>query len=47
MKVLPAVDILNRKCVQLVGGDPSTKIFENEDPLSNEVVRVFRLFAFD
>ncbi|MDY1591014.1 MAG: 1-(5-phosphoribosyl)-5-[(5-phosphoribosylamino)methylideneamino]imidazole-4-carboxamide isomerase [Methanofastidiosum sp.] len=34
MKVLPAVDILNRKCVQLVGGDPSTKIFENEDPLT-------------
>ncbi len=33
MKVLPAVDILNRKCVQLVGGDPDTKIFENADPI--------------
>lgn len=33
MKVFPAVDILNRKCVQLVGGDPDSKIFENEDPL--------------
>ncbi|KYC52043.1 MAG: Imidazole glycerol phosphate synthase subunit HisF [Candidatus Methanofastidiosum methylothiophilum] len=34
MKVLPAVDILNRKCVQLVGGDPNTKVFENTDPLT-------------
>lgn len=34
MKVLPAVDILNRKCVQLVGGDPDTKVFENADPLT-------------
>lgn len=33
MKVLPAVDILNRKCVQLVGGDPNTKIFENAGPI--------------
>jgi phosphoribosylformimino-5-aminoimidazole carboxamide ribotide isomerase len=34
MKVLPAVDILNRKCVQLVGGDPATKVFEDTDPLT-------------
>lgn len=34
MKVLPAVDILNRKCVQLVGGDPDTRVFENPDPLT-------------
>ncbi len=34
MKVLPAVDILNRKCVQLVGGDPNNKIFEYTDPLT-------------
>ena len=34
MKVLPAVDILNKKCVQLVGGDPNTKVFENADPLT-------------
>ena len=34
MKVLPAVDILNKKCVQLVGGDPSAKVFEGEDPLT-------------
>ena len=34
MNVLPAVDILNRKCVQLVGGDPGSRIFENEDPLT-------------
>jgi len=34
MIVLPAVDILNRKCVQLVGGDPDSKVFENADPLT-------------
>ena len=34
MKVLPAIDILNRNCVQLVGGDPNTKIFEHADPLT-------------
>ena len=34
MKVLRAVDILNRKCVQLVGGDPGKKVFENADPLT-------------
>ncbi|NMC60002.1 MAG: 1-(5-phosphoribosyl)-5-[(5-phosphoribosylamino)methylideneamino]imidazole-4-carboxamide isomerase [Candidatus Methanofastidiosa archaeon] len=34
MKVLPAVDILNRKCVQLVGGDPDNKVFEDTDPLT-------------
>ena len=34
MKVLPAVDLLNRKCVQLVGGDPDIKVFENPDPLT-------------
>jgi len=34
MIVLPAVDILNKKCVQLVGGDPATKVFESADPLT-------------
>lgn len=34
MKVLPAVDILNRKCVQLVGGNPENKVFEDADPLA-------------
>lgn len=34
MKVLPAVDILNRKCVQLVGGNPDNKVFEDTDPLT-------------
>ncbi|KYC54243.1 MAG: Imidazole glycerol phosphate synthase subunit HisF [Candidatus Methanofastidiosum methylothiophilum] len=34
MKVLPAVDILNRKCVQLVGGNPENKVFEDADPLT-------------
>ena len=34
MKVLPAVDILNRKCVQLVGGNPDNKVFEGADPLT-------------
>jgi len=34
MRVLPAVDILNRKCVQLVGGNPDNKVFEDADPLT-------------
>lgn len=32
-KVMPAVDLKEGKCVTLVGGDPSKKIVELEDPL--------------
>ncbi len=32
-KVIPAVDLKEGKCVTLVGGDPSKKIVELEDPL--------------
>ena len=33
MIVIPAVDIKDRKCVQLVQGDPRRKLVELEDPL--------------
>ena len=33
MIVIPAVDIKDRKCVQLVQGDPNRKLVELEDPL--------------
>ena len=33
MIVIPAVDIKDRKCVQLVQGDPERKLVELEDPL--------------
>ncbi len=32
--VMPAIDLKERKCVQLVQGDPRRKIVELEDPLS-------------
>ncbi len=31
--VVPAVDVSDGKCVQLVGGDPERKIFEHPDPV--------------
>jgi phosphoribosylformimino-5-aminoimidazole carboxamide ribotide isomerase len=37
MRVIPAVDILNGKCVQLIGGDPNKKRIELEKPI--EVAR--------
>ena len=33
MIVIPAVDIKDRKCVQLIQGDPERKLVELEDPL--------------
>lgn len=30
--VIPALDIKDRKCVQLIGGDPSKKLIELDDP---------------
>jgi len=35
--VIPAVDVSEGRCVQLVGGDPSERIFEHPDPV--EVAR--------
>lgn len=32
--VIPALDLKNRRCVQLVGGDPEKKLVELEDPLA-------------
>lgn len=34
MNVVPAVDILQGKCVQLKGGDPATRLHEEEDPVA-------------
>ncbi|HID47842.1 MAG TPA: 1-(5-phosphoribosyl)-5-[(5-phosphoribosylamino)methylideneamino]imidazole-4-carboxamide isomerase [Methanothermococcus okinawensis] len=33
MRIIPAVDIKDRRCVQLVQGDPGRKLVELEDPL--------------
>ncbi len=33
MRIIPAIDIINGKCVRLTKGDYSTKIVYNEDPL--------------
>lgn len=34
MKVIPAVDILEGKAVQLRGGDPNQRIYESDDPVA-------------
>lgn len=34
MKIIPAVDILEGKAVQLRGGDPNQKIYESDDPVA-------------
>lgn len=34
MKVIPAVDLLDGKAVQLRGGDPDDRIHESEDPIA-------------
>ncbi len=39
MKIIPAIDIINGKCVRLTKGDYSTKKVYNEDPL--EVAKLF------
>lgn len=39
MRVIPAIDIINGKCVRLTKGDYSTKIIYNENPL--EVAKEF------
>ncbi|MCF6353382.1 MAG: 1-(5-phosphoribosyl)-5-[(5-phosphoribosylamino)methylideneamino]imidazole-4-carboxamide isomerase [Cyclobacteriaceae bacterium] len=39
MKIIPAIDIINGKCVRLTKGDYSTKKIYNEDPL--EVAKSF------
>ena len=32
-EIIPAIDLKNRKCVQLIGGDPNKKAFESDDPI--------------
>ena len=39
MRIIPAIDIINGKCVRLSKGDYSTKIIYNENPL--EVAKMF------
>ncbi len=39
MKIIPAIDIINGKCVRLTKGDYSTKIIYNDNPL--EVAKKF------
>lgn len=39
MRIIPAIDIINGKCVRLTKGDYSTQIIYNEDPL--EVAKEF------
>lgn len=39
MRIIPAIDIIDGKCVRLTKGDYSTKIIYNEDPL--EVAKEF------
>ncbi len=39
MRIIPAIDIINGKCVRLTKGDYDTKIIYNEDPL--EVAKQF------
>lgn len=43
MKIIPAIDIIDGKCVRLSKGDYSTKKIYNEDPL--EVAREFESFG--
>lgn len=43
MKIIPAIDIIDGKCVRLSKGDYSTKKIYNEDPL--EVAREFEDFG--
>ncbi|BDC36076.1 MAG: 1-(5-phosphoribosyl)-5-[(5-phosphoribosylamino)methylideneamino] imidazole-4-carboxamide isomerase [Candidatus Methanoliparum thermophilum] len=33
-KIIPAIDLKDGKCVQLIGGDPSKEIISIEDPIS-------------
>lgn len=40
MRIIPAIDIIDGKCVRLTKGDYSTKIIYNEDPL--EVAKMFQ-----
>ena len=49
MRIIPAIDIIDGKCVRLSKGDYNTKIIYNENPL--EVAKSFegtwnRIFAF-
>jgi phosphoribosylformimino-5-aminoimidazole carboxamide ribotide isomerase len=39
MRIIPAIDIIDGKCVRLSKGDYSTKVIYNEDPL--EVAKMF------
>ena len=39
MRIIPAIDIINGKCVRLTKGDYSTQKIYNEDPL--EVAKAF------
>ena len=39
MRIIPAIDIINGKCVRLSKGDYATKIIYNENPL--EVAKMF------
>lgn len=34
MKIIPAIDLLDGKAVQLLGGDPNRRLFESDDPIA-------------
>ena len=45
MKIIPAIDIINGKCVRLSKGDYNSKIIYNENPL--EVAKLFEDHGFN
>ncbi|MCK5678460.1 MAG: 1-(5-phosphoribosyl)-5-[(5-phosphoribosylamino)methylideneamino]imidazole-4-carboxamide isomerase, partial [Flavobacteriaceae bacterium] len=45
MRIIPAIDIINGKCVRLTKGDYSTQIIYNEDPL--EVAKQFEYHGIE
>ena len=45
MRIIPAIDIINGKCVRLTKGDYATQKIYNENPL--EVAKEFALIAAD
>ena len=45
MRIIPAIDIIEGKCVRLTKGDYSTKVIYNEDPL--EVAKMFEAHGIE
>jgi len=45
MRIIPAIDIINGKCVRLTKGDYNTQIIYNEDPL--EVAKQFENYGIE